>query len=563
MGTNSQQEKWKQSLHLFASAACLVLLINISFLAWAASKGGIRGGKGVLYDSSCPQVRRANIGIHLLINILSTILLGASNYCMQCLAAPSRSEIETAHKNGGYLDIGIPSLHNIGSAYLDSRKKALWWILGLSSLPLHLCYNSAVFSSTSAQTYGVFQIGPKVMGALNGNTYNISDQTVGGDAKREIFSLYLSATQKSTLEQLDNKACINAYSRIFQSTKGNVYLVPVNNTPDVRDLTYEYPTTERSTGCGSQVGNEWIVNQFLAGGCRNQNAHIYLPLLQANASDWRPLGARIDHCLSEPAKEHCKLQFSAHLIIIVIVFNILKTAVILLTAFWLKQTPLLTVGDAVSSFLQQPDLSTADMCLVSQKEVWGSRADWRAQKLWRQYTGVGSRWFSAVKRGKLITCIIALFIGIMVMTALLAWGYSAIPGTKDFKSVLSSGLGTLDSRTIIQSGTTSTGTRGIFQNVFLANAPQVIISIIYFSYNAVITSMLLAYEWDGYSKTRKGLRVSTKQQGAQRSTYFLQLPYRYAVPLMVFSTVIHWLASQSIFVVSVELYNMFGEHRER
>jgi hypothetical protein len=102
--------------------------------------------------------------------------------------------------------------------------------------------------------------------------------------------------------------------------------------------------------------------------------------------------------------------------------------------------------------------------------------------------------------------------------------------------------------------------KGILANVLLANSPQVILSLIYFSYNATFTSMLLAHEWSGHFEKRKGLRVSAKPVGEQRSTYFLQLPFRYAIPLMVFSTLLHWLASQSIFVISVEIYNMFGQH---
>lgn len=140
------------------------------------------------------------------------------------------------------------------------------------------------------------------------------------------------------------------------------------------------------------------------------------------------------------------------------------------------------------------------------------------------------------------------------------YGYISIQGTKDFGSVLRIGLGSVDPRTIVQSGTAASGVAGVFQNVIIANSPQVIISLIYFSYNAAITSMLLAHEWSGFFARYKSLRVSTSRQGQQRSTYFLQLPYRYALPLLAFSTLLHWLASQSIFVVSVELYNMYGEH---
>jgi hypothetical protein len=54
--------------------------------------------------------------------------------------------------------------------------------------------------------------------------------------------------------------------------------------------------------------------------------------------------------------------------------------------------------------------------------------------------------------------------------------------------------------------------------------------------------------------------VSGNRRGLERSTYFLQLPYRYGIPLLGFSAVLHWLASQSLSVVAVEVYNMNGVH---
>jgi hypothetical protein len=64
--------------------------------------------------------------------------------------------------------------------------------------------------------------------------------------------------------------------------------------------------------------------------------------------------------------------------------------------------------------------------------------------------------------------------------------------------------------------------------------------------------MLAAREWSSFAKTRKGLRVHTHPRGAQRATYFLQLPWRYSAPMILAGALLHWLASQSIFVVSVE-----------
>jgi hypothetical protein len=136
--TRKARPKWRTSLFLLVGLAAAVLVTNTAFLAWAISTRGTRNGTGTLYEASCDEMRKVNTGIHVLINILSTMLLGGSNYCMQCLSAPSRPEVDAAHAQGRYLDIGVPSLHNVLASPLSFKKKICWWILAASSFPLHL-----------------------------------------------------------------------------------------------------------------------------------------------------------------------------------------------------------------------------------------------------------------------------------------------------------------------------------------------------------------------------------------------------------------------------------------
>lgn len=136
--TRKARPKWRTSLLLLVGLAATVLITNTAFLVWAISTRGTRNGTGALYEASCDEMRKVNTGIHVLINILSTMLLGGSNYCMQCLSAPSRLEVDAAHARGRYLDIGVPSLHNVLASPLSFKKKICWWILAASSFPLHL-----------------------------------------------------------------------------------------------------------------------------------------------------------------------------------------------------------------------------------------------------------------------------------------------------------------------------------------------------------------------------------------------------------------------------------------
>ena len=89
-----------------------------------------------------------------------------------------------------------------------------------------------------------------------------------------------------------------------------------------------------------------------------------------------------------------------------------------------------------------------------------------------------------------------------------------------------------------------------------ANAAQLIFSLMYFAYNGIFTTLSTAIEWSSFAATQKGVRRSRGSDlvGAQRASYFLQLPYRLALPLLVASGSLHWLISQSIFLVYFQGY---------
>jgi hypothetical protein len=113
-------------------------------------------------------------------------------------------------------------------------------------------------------------------------------------------------------------------------------------------------------------------------------------------------------------------------------------------------------------------------------------------------------------------------------------------------------LGVVSPVTFIQWSMPSTGTTALVLNALVANLPQPILSSIYYVYNGIFTCFMLGAEWNGYASNRKGLRVSSSPRGSQRTSYMLQLPKRMAIPLMLLSAVLHWLCSQSIYLVSLD-----------
>jgi hypothetical protein len=73
---------------------------------------------------------------HLAINIFGTLLFSASNNCAQLLSSPTIKDIAVMHKEGKWMDIGVSSLRNL--RYIPTWRAALWAVLMLSSMPLHL-----------------------------------------------------------------------------------------------------------------------------------------------------------------------------------------------------------------------------------------------------------------------------------------------------------------------------------------------------------------------------------------------------------------------------------------
>ena len=101
----------------------------------------------------------------------------------------------------------------------------------------------------------------------------------------------------------------------------------------------------------------------------------------------------------------------------------------------------------------------------------------------------------------------------------------------------------------------------IFLNILITNSPQLLISFLFLTYNSLWTCLLLNKEWFDFARMRKPLRVS-KPLGKKLSTYRLQLPYKYGIPLMVLSGILHWLVSQSLFIVEIHAYDADGSKNE-
>ena len=230
---------------------------------------------------------------------------------------------------------------------------------------------------------------------------------------------------------------------------------------------------------------------------------------------------------------------------------------------------MITIGDAVESFLNQPDETTRGWCLLSKsavrEHIWPLKSAANDPRILHDPSLSTAklnttRWARAasVRRWSFTVAFILLALGLIggllkpVMDAINITGLS----------ILSLGIGRVDGGAIIQGWSVSTAgppAQKIIGSILIANIPQAILSFIYLHLNGLLTTMFLASEYLDFATHRKGLRVSIpKPDTAQRSTYFLQLPYRIAIPLMALSGILHWLVSQSIFLAVVAEYASTG-----
>ncbi|KAJ3944125.1 uncharacterized protein N0V96_005650 [Colletotrichum fioriniae] len=321
---------------------------------------------------------------------------------MQCLMAPTRPEIDDAHARQHWLDVGVASVRNFWN--ITWKKKIVW---------------------------------NKTDGALNSADW------------KSMYSGFLG----DNVEEMDATRCIDTYRVAFQSSRGNLLLVSddkkdENRTAEIFDIS-GYPYLWMCGQSGERVAG------ILAG---NSTCEDYLLELRTTSGGWKPLGSSVKECYSQKTEEHCKLLFSSALCWTVTAFNLAKGVLMLFVAFGMgEEDPLMTIGDAVASFLQYQDESTADMCLKSKDHFVA------------QHWSKGPIQYDLKPQWKYFGLIIAGAI-------LLVGGLNHMSGGGD---IIKLGLGAMQTKTILNTGDMSQGS--ILANTLLVNTPQIILSLIYFT----------------------------------------------------------------------------------
>ncbi len=328
----------------------LVLSINVLGTAIVAIEQKAIDGIATFRVGDCTLTERLDFSIHLLINILSTSLVGASNYCMQCVSAPTRKDIDKAHKHHTWMDIGVLSVRNL--KWISRRRKVLWCLLCISSVPLHLTYNSVIFSGISVADYNMFVVTPTFFNVWEPSNVTVNDETVNSDAVRDLAQMHDSI---SSLEGMDTRDCYNTFTHPPISTWSDVLVV--TTFPDANNSFLDWAGGQ--DGFGSDT-LPFKCDQATIDQCDKIDDTTIgdrCVWIGMNATDQNGICYPVDYCLARKAQQLCSLNVSVPILVTVLVFNAVKLLCMAVLVWWVDSEPLVTLGDAVASFLDCPGMS--------------------------------------------------------------------------------------------------------------------------------------------------------------------------------------------------------------
>ncbi|KAI1872788.1 uncharacterized protein JN550_003662 [Neoarthrinium moseri] len=617
---------WRTGIALCALLSTGVLALNLvlAVVAYLNLKRNIAGtsvtdGLSTLWAGDCGTAKSISLGSHLVINVLSTVLLGASNYCMQILVSPTRDEIDAAHTRKKWLRIAVPNFQNL--VHIDWRRAVICAVLAITSIPLHLLWNSAVVQTVSSNDFFVGGVTRDFLNGANATAdeAQLVDQWFNGDVE-DFKNIWFPAVRNSSVKHLTPSECIDAYGVPMVQGYLNVALVfDVNNSTNSLLFAATHQTGSDDEDRG--LGDTWVCGLPAPTSPKCE----YKDLAKENGTYWTPLSfaanwtsnpylhdlARgnisVESCLAQTVESRCRIGTTPTILYAIVVANAAKLLCFICTWLLVSHRPrhegeerIVTSGDLIASYLRQPDTRFAGRCLASARLVrdsnqsnhddsnatfWDSDRPmplpWLGGRTQRNHKTVDeakareatqrSSAFAFLKCGRGrsktkppktaprwhtgpsgMTWLIYILPSALCIITLFAlyFGFS-------LQDKLFLGFGQASTQTTVSIGPGSGPGEdlGVLKSTLLANIPQLVATYVYVACNSVLTSMLAHHEVSSYAIRRRGLRVSfPKRKTAQRDTYFLQVPYKLALPLMVTSTALHWLLSQSLFLLRVAVY---------
>ena len=218
----------------------------------------------------------------------------------------------------------------------------------------------------------------------------------------------------NSYEDLTPSECTKLYNEDFMSSHRNLFLITKHNSNTTHNNTLL--DMIKVSGIGGTSPSSWMCAYSLAGKNRIYSKTSFMcnpSELTSNVTNVIPWRVKlttgeeveISGCKSERTPEKCKVQFIFKIMIVVICCNFVKACCVVMAVVRSRESTLVTLGDAIDSFLRIPDPTTMGICFADRRLIereWrcdGSRAE---PKQWKQ-KGI-RRWWTSVSKMRWITC---------------------------------------------------------------------------------------------------------------------------------------------------------------
>jgi hypothetical protein len=221
-------------------------------------------------------------------------------------------------------------------------------------------YNSVIFSTVSDVGYNSFVVTEDF---VQGAWWN--ETTLEGSS---LVPLALDLQRNaSKLTRLENAECLKAYgTSTFNPDWKNVLVITSlerndtfvgffygSNTDWVCNGDWRVSCDVKSM---ISAASSWVIPDV-------QNCRTY------SIEECNVISAPIQYCLAEPFTPVCSVRVSTTILVVVVICNIVKIASLLTTVFTAKFEPMITLGDAISAFVQRPDPFTTTAGALSRADV--------------------------------------------------------------------------------------------------------------------------------------------------------------------------------------------------
>lgn len=538
------------------------------------------GGKD---GESCHSMESRNIAVHLFINIAATMILGCSNTYQQLVTAPLVEEIPFILSKNGDAKCGTNSPWNINVKKSGKLKAwGSWLLLICTSIPIHFLANSVIGPSFYVEmptnvTYlynETFSLNSYQSYYYENSYYMASYDSACWTAFRA--GLYVLPNNMSQLSDQYNTATLG------QSTSFETVLVTYNQNCTAYKGT---GTVDEALAEVNYTGSYAWSGQYSKGDCALRRG-VYCEL-----EDQLPKKCRLNVRM-----QACFTLFGCLLIKAMYMIGLNYRA------RHRVKNHCLTYGDVIVASVINPDLKIHNECLLNSGDGYRHKVVHQCHKHCKDpvpsttgddighcqkckkfnetdkaadlpHPSIAIKYkrslLSNLGSTAITQMIILMFcsfamlgVSIMLITLMVSktTDYNHYCHNPDYNPSAYSECDISLSQTLKQ----SFGTWGGFSSsVTLASLPsdkisseliafaisngaQFLFSLLYLLLIYNITLISMEHEWGTFESERKRPRATIVSGTPFEQSYFLQLPSKILLPLMIFAAAMHWLLGESI-----------------